>query len=381
MRPNRNDSAVAIQLHQPAPGSVKVVLQGRLDVQSAGQCWRELEKQLSAQRVSTLEVDVEKLEVGGSIGMILLQFLQEGGMTPGAQVSLRGLPPSAQKLVQHLGAEDAPSRPKPARRLSLLEEIGACVRGFLQDLGEQLSFTGSVVRVLPDVVAHPKQLRWGEVKRVMETAGANALPLVGLVSWLMGLVTALESVRPLERFGAQLLVADMVGFAAIRDIGPIITGIMLASRSGSGFAAELAAMKVNQELDALKAMGVEPIRFLVVQRVISALVFTPLMSFYAMLLAIIGGMMIMALVGFPPRMVFFEILSRTRLSDFGVGLVKSLGFGLIVGAVGCLRGLQAKAGPQAVGLSATRSVVTSIILIILFNTAYSSANYFLSRAT
>jgi phospholipid/cholesterol/gamma-HCH transport system permease protein len=224
-------------------------------------------------------------------------------------------------------------------------------------------------------------MRWGEVRRVIETAGANALPLVGLVSWLMGLVTALESVRPLERFGAQLLVAEMIGFASIRDIGPIITGIMLASRSGSGFAAELAAMKVNQELDALEAMGVEPIRFLVLQRVIGALIFTPLVSFYAMLLAMVDGMMIMALVGFPPRMVYYEILSRTRLSDLGVGLVKSVVFGLIVGAVGCLRGMQAQAGPQAVGLSATRSVVASIMLIILFNTFYSSANYFLSSAS
>jgi len=381
MRPERNGSKVAIELQPQNAGQVRLVLRGCLDVQSAALCWQDLENKLRRLSVTSLEMNVQQLEISGSVGLALLQFLKEGGLTPGAQVTVVGLSQSEQKLLETLRLEDGWGTGGKGVKASLIEEIGGAVRGFLRDLGEQVSFVGSVVRAFPRAVIHPKAMRWGEVKRVLETGGANALPLIWLVSWLMGLVTALESVRPLERFGAQLLVADMVGFASIRDIGPIITGIMLASRSGSGFAAELAAMKVNQELDALEAMGVEPVRFLVVQRVLSALLFTPLVSLYAMLLAIVGGMMMMAMVGFPPRMVFYEILSRTRLSDLGVGLVKSVGFGLIIGAVGCLRGLQAKAGPQAVGLSATRSVVASIMLIILFNTLYSSANYFLSSAS
>ncbi len=373
------ESTVNAEVRAEPDGTARLVLRGRLDLESAGRCWRELEQRLHGLRARTLAVDVSQLELHGGIGIALLRYLKEGGMSPGVSVNITGLTEGPKRLLTTFSSEDYRAyQGRVQRHVSWPEEVGAFTRGMLADLREQVTFVGSVLRVMPGALLHPRWMRWGEVRRVMESAGANALPLVGAVSWLVGLVMALESVRPLERFGAQWMIADMIGFSALRDTGPIVTGIMLASRSGSALTAELATMKVNEELDALKTMGLEPIRFLVVQRVLAALLLTPLVTVYSMLMGIIGGVMIMRLMGFPPRMIYSEMLAQLTLGDLLVGITKSLIFGLIIGAVSCLRGLQTGEGPEAVGVSTKRCVVASIMLIIISNTLYSTANYLLS---
>ncbi len=362
-------------------GRLRLVLAGRLDVQTTAGCWRDLDQRLKRLRPRTFNVDVHHLELRGGIGIALLRFLGEGGMTPGAQVTLEGLNEGSRKLLETFTGEDYRSyRPQAQRHASVPEEVGEGVRGLFSDLRDQVEFLGSVLRALPGALVKPKRMRWPEVRRVLESAGANALPVVGVFSWLVGLVVALEAAQPLEQLGAQIFIADMIGFSSIRDTGPLVTAIMLAGRSGSAFAAELGTMKVNQELDALETMGLEPVRFLVVQRIVAALLLTPILTLYAMLLGILGGITVMRFMGFPPLMIYHQIVARVHLSDVMVGLTKSLIFGLIVGGVGCLRGMQTKEGPQAVGVSTTRSVVACILLIILANTVYSATNYFLSKA-
>ncbi|HWI57766.1 MAG TPA: ABC transporter permease, partial [Bacillota bacterium] len=159
--------------------------------------------------------------------------------------------------------------------------------------------------------------------------------------------------------------------------GPVVTAILVAGRSGSAFAAELGTMKVNQELDALTTMGLDPVRFLVVQRVVAALLLTPLLTLFAMVMGILGGILVMRSLGFPPLMIYHQILGRVGLNDVFDGLSKASLFGLIVGGMGCLRGLQTGEGPSAVGISTTRSVIACILLIIFANTLYSTVQYFL----
>ncbi len=366
-------------LRAPSGGTATLKLRGRLDLQNAGACWRELDRRLHGLKATSLVVEASELELHGGIGIALLRFLAEGGMTPGTRVTIHGLNEGSRRLLEQFeGEEYREFQRRVSKHMPWPEEVGAFTRGVLSDLRQQVSFIGATVRILPWALVKPRRMRWREVMRIMESAGANALPLVGAVSWLVGLVMALESIRPLERFGAQWMIADMIGFSAIRDTGPIVTGIILASRSGSAITAELATMKVNEELDALETMGLEPMRFLVVQRIVAAVILTPLLALYSMLLGIIGGVMIMRFMGFPPRMIYQEILARVGLSDLWVGVTKALIFGVIIGAVSCLRGLQTGEGPQAVGISTTRSVVASIMLIIISNTIYSTANYLLT---
>ncbi len=372
-------AGVETEVREQSGGRVLVKLRGQLDAQTTAACWRELEDRLRRARVTALEVDATEVTLRGGIGAALLRYLAEGGMSPGAQVQIRGLGRQAETILNTFSAEDFRSyRPRRPPKPSVPAEVGEFIRGLWQDVRQQITFIGSVGAALLPALVRPRMMRWNEVRRVMEVAGANALPIVSIVSALVGVVTILEAAHPLAKFGAQIFLADMIGFSSLRDTGPVVTAILLAGRSGSAFAAELGTMKVNQELDALVTMGLDPVRFLVVQRLVAAFLLTPLLTLYAMLAGIIGGMVVMRFLGFPPLMIYHQILGRVGIGDVAVGVSKAAIFGLIIGGVGCLRGLQTGKGPSAVGVSTTRSVITAILLIILANTLYSTVQYFLT---
>ena len=373
------ETEISVQVHGEPGGAANVVIRGRLDVTTAGACWNTLEERLRALHPSSLEVDVGQLRFYGGIGIALIRHLNEGGMTPGARVKVRGLSKELHRLLGTFTAEDIRAyEAKTPSKPGIPEEIGQAVRVLWQDGRKQVEFIGAATAALAHVMRKPQRLRWHEVRRVFETAGCNALPVVGFFSFLVGLITALEAARPLAQFGAQIFIADMIGVAATRESAPLVTAIMLAGRSSSAFAAELGTMKVNEELDALTTMGLDPVRFLVVQRLVAALALTPVLTLYAMLMSIFGGIAVMRFLGFPPLMIYHQMITRVHFSDVCVGLVKALVFGLIIGGVGCLRGLQTEEGPASVGVSTTRAVVTSIILIFLTNTLIALAQYFVS---
>src|SRR5262249_46067778 len=161
----------------------------------------------------------------------------------------------------------------------------------------------------------------------------------------------------------------------VRELGPMMTAIMLAGRSGAAFAAEIGTMKVNEELAALVTMGLDPIRFLALQRVAAGILLTPLLTVYTMFTGVLGGTLVMGSLGFSWPVIYHQMATRVGLTDIGIGLGKSIVFGAIFSAVGCLRGFQTGQGPISVGLSATRAVVTSIFLIILADTVFAGAGF------
>jgi len=220
-------------------------------------------------------------------------------------------------------------------------------------------------------------MRWPEVRRVFESAGANAVPIVSLVSGLVGLIIAFESAQPLAQFGAQIYVANMIGLVMVRELGPLLAAILLAGRSASAFAAELGTMKVNEELNALETFGLDPMRFLVLQRITAGILLAPLLTFYSTFMGILGGVAITIGLGFPLSLILHQLSSSVHLSDVALGAAKGIVFGAIVSAVGCMRGLQTQQGPSAVGVSTTRAVVTSILLIIIADAVFSVIFFFL----
>ena len=222
-------------------------------------------------------------------------------------------------------------------------------------------------------------MRWKEVLRVFEVAGVNALPIVCLLTCLIGTVIAFESAQPLADFGAQMFVANLLGLTITRELGPVMAAIMLAGRSGSAFAAELGTMKVNEELNALQTMGLSPVQFLIVQRVVAGILLTPVLTVFAMYAGLVGGIPVLLGLGFPLRMVLNQIQTSLHFGDLAEGLSKSIVFGAIVASVSCLRGIQTGEGPRAVGESTTRSVVSSILLIILADTLCAAVTYNLRR--
>jgi phospholipid/cholesterol/gamma-HCH transport system permease protein len=372
--------SVRWELLKAPEGAMLLSLHGELDVVSTPILWQALEKEFTGIEVSSLEIDAHDLKYCDSAGLALFYYLYTGQMTPGATVRMSGLSPELQNLFGSFSLDDfnALQSHEPACR-SFPEEIGDATWLWLRDLRELVEFIGEVTVDLAGSVCRPRRMRWKEVFRVFEVAGVNALPIVALITMLVGMVIAFESAQPLAKLGAQVFVADLLGLVMTRELGPVMAAIMLAARSGSAFAAELGTMKVNEELNALQTMGLEPVQFLVVQRVMAGILLTPILTLYAMYAGLLGGIPVLLGLGFPLRMVLQQVQAGVHFGDLAEGLSKSLVFGTIVASVSCLRGLQTGVGPRAVGDSTTRSVVSSILLIILADGVIASITYTLRK--
>jgi phospholipid/cholesterol/gamma-HCH transport system permease protein len=373
------DLPVRWELSVLPDGTGQLALFGELDASSTPVAWRNLEAELAAARVSRLEVDVRQL-VSDSAGLALLYYLSVGGMTPGVRVNITGLNPELQHLLRSFSKEDFQALQEHEPTCSLfVEDVGAATSSWLGDLRQQIAFIGEVTLAVAASLFRPRRMHWKEVFRVFEAAGVNALPVVSLLTFLVGMVIAFESAQPLAEFGAQVFVANLLGLVMSRELGPVMAAIMLAGRSGSSFAAELGTMKVNEELNALETMGLSPVQFLVIQRVVAGILLTPVLTVYAMYAGLLGGIPVLLGLGFPLRMVLQQIQTSLHFGDLAEGLSKSVVFGAIVAAVSCLRGLQTGEGPRAVGESTTRSVVSSILLIILADAIFASITYTLRK--
>ncbi|MDB6121595.1 MAG: hypothetical protein JWQ71_588 [Pedosphaera sp.] len=371
---------VHFELLKDGEGRLVLVLSGQLDADSASLLWRELKQELAAPPATTLEIDAAGLTHCDSAGLGLLYFLSAGQMTPDLQVTLRGLKPELQKALQSFSMEDyqAFQSQQPIKQ-SVTEEIGTAVIGVANDLKEMVVFIGQVASGLVVLLSHRRQIRAREVLRVFESAGVNALPIVSIISLLVGLIIAFEAAQPLAQFGAQIYVANMIGLIMVRELGPVMTAILLAGRSGSAFAAELGTMKVNEELNALETMGLDPVRFLVLQRLLASLLLTPLLTVYSMFTGVLGGILVMLGLGFPLPMILQQLESSVDIKDIAFGTGKGFVFGIIVAGIACLRGLQTRAGPSAVGESATRSVVSGILLIVITDALFAALIFLLKK--
>ena len=373
------DLSVRWDLSVQPDGTAKLAFAGEFDAESTAVAWRNLESELAAIKVVSLEIDVRQL-VCDSAGLALLYYLSVGGMTPGAKVNLTGLNPELQPLLRSFSTEDFQALQEHEPRCSsFIDDLGRATWSWLGDLRQQIEFIGETTLGVAQSLFRPRRMRWKEVIRVFEVAGVNALPVVCLLTFLVGMVIAFESAQPLAQFGAQVFVANLLGLVMSRELGPVMAAIMLAGRSGSAFAAELGTMKVNEELNALQTMGLSPVQFLVIQRVVAGILLTPVLTIFAMYAGLLGGIPVLLGLGFPLRMVLHQVQSGLHFGDLAEGLSKSIVFGAIVASVSCLRGLQTGEGPRAVGESTTRSVVSSILLIILADTIIASVTYTLRK--
>jgi phospholipid/cholesterol/gamma-HCH transport system permease protein len=303
--------------------------------------------------------------------MSLLYELAQGRLSTHRGASVKGLRPEFQPLLAVFPSHEEISRLQaPSVRRGAFEEIGGHVVSIGRDAREQLTFLGAVVQALATGLPSRRRMRWPEVALIFEKAGVNAVPIVALISLLTGVIIAFESAQPLAMFGAQAYTANIIGIAMIREFSPIFTAIILSGRSGSAFAAELGTMKVNEELNALTTMGLEPVQFLVVQRILAGMLLMPLLTAFSMLAGVFGGVLVMLAMGFPFAQIWNHLAGSVGVSDVLVGASKAVVFGAIVSALGCLRGLQTKEGPSAVGDSTTRAVVAGILMIIIVDAIF-----------
>jgi phospholipid/cholesterol/gamma-HCH transport system permease protein len=342
--------------------SLSFLLSGRLDCDTTGTVWRKAFKTLDQSRSRLKTLDATGVEYCDGAGIGLLVELRRRG---GPDVEIRGLGEQFRPLLDLFpptpgeGLSTKPAKP------SLAEETGRATMALLRDMGKQVTFVGEMVTALGRAMFHPREIRWSDAIRVAEEAGVNALPIISLMGFLIGLILAFQSATQLRIVGAEVFVADLVAVSVVRELGPLMTAILLAGRSGAAFAAEIGTMKVNEEVDALSTMGLRPMRFLVVPRILAGLLMAPLLTIYFDLVALIGAAVVVGSFGHGLLTFTHHVHNALSLTMFVCGMIKTFAFGLIIAGVGCQRGLDTGTGAVAVGLSTTRSVVAGILMTIV----------------
>ncbi|MGH7946135.1 MAG: MlaE family ABC transporter permease [Opitutaceae bacterium] len=360
--PVRSETAEARATAVENDGGLDVALAGVWQVTSPRPSWTEVLDGRSPKRVRAGVDEVEKWDTS----LLLFLFeVQEWCRVAGAQYDTAMLPEKIRALLSQLTTAHETSAPSD-RSESFLTGVG---RATLETWGRgrtASTFVGESVIGLVRLIRRPHRFRWRDCFDEMQQCGAMALPIVSLISFLVGLIMAYQAAVQLRQFGADIFVADLVGLSVVREMGPMMAAIILAGRTGAAFAATLANMKANEEVDALETLGIPPVQFLVLPRLIALVCMMPLLALYADCVGILGGMVVGAgVLDIPPSAYWIETQSIVDLSDVNSGLLKSIAFGVLIGLAGCLRGLQAERSAAGVGRAATSAVVTAVLLIII----------------
>lgn len=339
-------------------------LDGRLDGEGVGEVWAGATAALR-EGSGPFVVDAAGVTYCDGSGAALLVTLEREATSHGRGFELRGLQPEFASILEMIepGPAAAPEAPRP--REGILEGLGRQTLELVDDLRGAIAYLGELVIGLGSLIRDPGQLRFRDVMLIAERAGVGAVPIVALIGFLLGLILSFQSIIPMRRFGAEIFVADLLGLSLLRELGPLMAAIMLTARSGSAFAAEIGTMKVNEEVDALTTMGLDPTRFLILPRVVAAVLVVPVLAMLMNIAGLVGGAVMFRSQGFPLVTYVNRISEMVSVSDFLGGLCKAIVFGLIVAAVGCQRGLGTGKGAGAVGISTTSSVVTGITLIAI----------------
>jgi phospholipid/cholesterol/gamma-HCH transport system permease protein len=322
-----------------------------------------------------IELDLSGLTGLDSAGAWLVARLARDARLAGREVALRNLDPKMQDLLQRvIDAAPAHAAPAPPRRSlgDWVAQIGEAVCDVWNESLELLAFFGAFVTVFLRSVMRPRHLRFNSIVSHIEQTGLNAMPIVGLISFLVGVVLAYQGADQLARFGAQVFTVNMVGVSVLREMGILLTAIVVAGRSGSAFTAQIGTMKVNEEVDALETMGLNPIEVLVLPRVVALVLCLPLLTFFADLMGLLGGGLMCVLL---VDMSFHQYLTLLRqaitVSQFGVGMIKAPVFALLIALIGCFEGMQVTGSAESVGRLTTKSVVEGIFLVIVFDAFFS----------
>jgi phospholipid/cholesterol/gamma-HCH transport system permease protein len=251
-----------------------------------------------------------------------------------------------------------------------LAKLGLLVQETAEDWLEILQFLGDCAVAFWRFVTFRARFRWADVWLEIQHCGADALPIISLIAFLMGLILAYVGAVTLRPYGGLIFVANLVGLAMVREMGVMMTGVLMSGRTGASFAAQLGTMKVSEEIAALRTMGLSPIEYLVLPRMIALVVMFPLLTLYANFIGMFGGLVVGMSMGLSHAQFTHQLTGAVDLTNFSVGLIKSVFFGLIVAATGCLRGMQCGNSSAAVGLATTRAVVTGITCLVIADAVF-----------
>ena len=343
---------------------------GELRFRSCFGAWDRV-RELLRPSAPQLDFDVSAVDgLDGGATALLLELRSEAAAA-GSAAEIVGATGRVKSMLELYGAH--PQRPSllpPPQRIGILDQIGREVLTLVNE-SNALDFVGDAVIAGGQVARAPRRLNWADVPRLMERAGADGIPIVLMINFLVGLVTGFQAAIQLQQFGANIFVADLVGLSVTRELAPLMTAIIIAGRSGAAFSAELGTMRVSEEIDALRTLGLDPYQFLVFPRVIALTLVAPLLTIMADVIGIAGGLLVaMYSLDLTVHAYVAETTKALDLWDVFSGILKSAVFGFNVALVACQRGLATRGGAEGVGRSTTSAVVTSLFAIVVLDAIF-----------
>ena len=351
---------------------------GRWDIASAERLGPMLRDRMPGRKGAPVCLDLSGLTALDTAGALLLDRLIKRLRSQGHVVAVVGARPDLCALlkdVQRAASGAAAKNPAPEEKppaFPLVDRIGRATISMGQDILSMLNFLGLVTVTAARLLRTPGRIRLKPLFFHLEQVGLNALPIVGLLSFLIGIVLAYQGADQLRRFGAEIYVVNLLGIGVLREIGILMTSIIVAGRSGSAFTAQIGTMKVNQEVDAMRTLGLDPVEMLVLPRMLALLIALPLIGFFANMVALAGGA-VMAYAYLDINFVQFarQLQIAVSTTTLFVGLIKAPVFAVVIALVGCYEGLRVSGSAESVGLLTTRSVVVSIFLVIVLDAIFS----------
>jgi len=332
-------------------------------------------RQLSVAGARQVLFDLAEVEAVDTAGAWLIKRTRLDLAAAGIDAVVRGAKQRQQALLERIDQVGAlpPLAPHPS--FSLIDLVAGVGEGTFHALGQArdlLNFFGAVLIAIARVALRPRRIRFTSFVNNIQLHGLNAMPIVGVLLFLVGIVVAYQGVGQLSRFGAQIYTVDLVGISVLREMGVLISSIVIAGRSGSAFTAQIGTMQVNEEIDAIRTMGLDPLEVLVLPRILALMVALPLLTFFANIMAILGGAFMATLTIDVTFAQFLSLLNQAvTLTHFWVGMVKAPVFALIIAMVGCFEGMRVRGSAESVGRLTTQAVVEALFLVIVVDAFFS----------
>ncbi len=378
-KPHANIPQPQLETIKENSTTLRIAVKGTLNAYTTTNIWKDSLAELKKSKPRELILDGSGINYCDASGIAFITDLGIKQDEAGGSYRVEGLSDEISKLYKLFNPKDfeEPEDSESKDKDSFITAAGKAGYNAWEEIRTNIVFTGRVTVALIRAMLNPAKIRWKDVLITSEKFGANALFIIALVNFLVGLVIAFQSAVPMKQYGAQIFVADLLVIAYFKELGPLMTAFVVNGRSGSAFAAELGTMKVNEELDALDTMGLDSVPFLVVPKVIASVIMLPLLTVFGNLFGLIGGLVVMFSLGFTFSTYLNQITYAATYGMLLAGLFKTLFFAVIIAGVGCLAGMRAAKGPSAVGDAATKAVVVGIVLMIVVDGIFGVIYYIL----
>ena len=366
--------------YQREDSGLIIYLSGEFGLKNLTAFVSEIKNLLEKNDIHEIEFDLSGVAYIDSAAALAIRKIQKTAATINVDSRLVHFPENVERIfgVINENALTQPPLKTTETREGLVIQVGENSIQIVRGMLNFIAFSGELLAAMTYAIFHPRSLRAKDILFYMKRAGVDGLPIVGLISMLIGLIIAFMSFLQLRMLGANIYVPALVSFAMVKELGPIMTAILVAGRSGSAFAAEIGTMVVNEEVDALKTMGFDPVSFLAVPKIFTLIIVVPLLTLYADLFGILGGLLV-GVIGLDMsfHMYIIQSLKAVTVFDVVTSLIKAAVFAVLIAGIGCQRGFQARAGAQDVGKFTTSAVVSAIFLIVVADSFFAIIFYYL----